>query len=104
MLRVVLRGRQAKSPPCLSPRAGKTRVGHPSCYSSSSFARGLGKFARDDSRAFFDRDDLIDWNVCQAINLSAGPGDFQGIDFGALAQPELDPRVIGGHITHTALG
>ncbi len=60
-----------------------------------SFAGDLGKFAGHDSCAFFDRDDLIDGNIRQAVHLSAGPGDFQGIDFGAFAQAKLDSRVVG---------
>ena len=59
---------------------------------------------RHDSCAFFDRDDLIDGNIRQPIDLSAGPGDFERVDFSALSQAELDSRVAGRHITHAALG
>ena len=53
------------------------------------------EMARDDSCAFFYRDDLIDGHVRQSIDLSAGPGNFQRVDFGALSQAKMNSRVAG---------
>src|SRR5271170_6262041 len=54
-------------------------------YRDSS-GRHFGKRMRDNARAFFDRDDAIDGHVHQLVNLAAGPGDHQRLDFGSLAQ------------------
>jgi hypothetical protein len=59
---------------------------------------------RNDAGAFFDGDDLVDGEIFQLIDLAAGPGDFERINFGVFAQAEEDAWVAGGHVAHAALG
>ena len=55
--------------------------------------RDFWEFVRHDAFAFFDRDDLIYGHIRQAVYFSAGPGDFQRFDFGALSQGQT--RILG---------
>lgn len=47
---------------------------------------------------------MVDGNVSELVNLTAGPSDFERVDFGAPAQTKMNARVAGGHVAHTALG
>ena len=42
----------------------------------------------DDARTFFDRDDLIGWDIGCVIGLTAWPADFDGVGFSAIAEAE----------------
>src|SRR5271154_116153 len=68
----------------------------------SSLAHEPRKGMRHNSHAFLDGDDVVDRHVRQAIDAPAGPGDFQRIDFGALAQSKCNARIAGRHIAHPA--
>ena len=59
---------------------------------------------RDDACAFFHGDDFIHGEVFEAIDLAAGPGDFERIDFCAFGQAEMDSRIVCGHVAHAAFG
>jgi hypothetical protein len=48
----------------------------------------FGERMRDNARAFFDRDDGIDGQVRQLVNLAAGPGDHQRLDLDRLPRPK----------------
>src|SRR5579859_84221 len=58
----------------------------------------------NNARAFFDRDDGIDGDVCQLIDLAAGPGDHQRLDLRPLAQAKMNARITGRHVAATTLG
>src|ERR1700727_1566399 len=72
-------------------------------YRDSS-GRHFGERMGNHARAFFDRDDGIDGYVCQLIDLAAGPGDYQRLDLGSLAQAKMNSRIAGRHIAASALG
>jgi hypothetical protein len=60
------------------PEAGGTKTG-----------LALGEWGGgDDARTFFDRDDLIGWDIGGVIDLAAGPADFDGVGFSAIAETE----------------
>jgi len=42
----------------------------------------------DDGRTFFDRDDLIGWDIVGVIGLAAGPTDFDDVGFSVIAEAE----------------
>ena len=50
----------------------------------------------DDARTFFDRDDLIGWDIGCVIGLTAWPADFDGVGFSTIAPKQqeisLTPR------------
>src|ERR1700730_1311093 len=62
------------------------------------------KWARNNSRTFFDGNDFIDGHVCQFFHQATGPGDFQRVDFCTLAEAEENARIVCGHVAHAALG
>src|SRR5579871_6357835 len=58
---------------------------------------------RNDSGAFFHGDDRVHGDISEFIHLPAWPGDYQGIDLGALAEPEVDAWIAGRHVARATL-
>ena len=56
-----------------------------------------------DAHSFLDRDDLIALEVGEFRRHSTGPKDLNGVDGGALSQPEVQAGILGGLVTHAAL-
>src|SRR5882762_9135715 len=72
--------------------------------SRCSFSGDLWEWMGDDAGAFFDGDDFVQWEIFEAIDLAAGPGDFEAVNLGVFAQAEENARVAGGHVAHAAFG
>jgi hypothetical protein len=58
-----------------------------------SLARHFRKWMRYDSRALFDRNDPVNRDIRQLVDLTAGPCDHQRLDFDSVAKPEMNPGV-----------
>src|SRR5450432_2737108 len=66
--------------------------------------RNRGKPTRYNSRAFLDRNNLVNRHIRQTVNLPAGPGNLQGLDLGALAEAKENARIAGRHVAHATFG
>ena len=55
-----------------------------------------------DSFAFFDEDDLIYFHIFQRVDLTAGPMDFENIDFFRFAQAKVNPQIVLGEVATAA--
>src|SRR5579863_3886538 len=58
---------------------------------------------RNDAHPFLYRDDSIDRHIGEPIDLAAGPGDDERVDFASLAQSEVDAGIARRHVTGAAL-
>src|SRR5450432_1891847 len=72
-------------------------------YCGSS-ARNPRKWMRHDAHAFLDRENAVDRNVGQLVDLAAGPSNLQRFDLVALSEAKVNSRIVGGHIAHATLG
>ena len=56
----------------------------------------------DDARTFFDRDDLIGWDIGGVIGLAAGPPDFYRVGFSVIAKAEGEDQFAGREVAAAA--
>jgi hypothetical protein len=48
---------------------------------------------------FSHRNDLVDGNIGDFVDLAAGPGDDKRVDLGVLAKPKVNARIARRHVT-----
>src|SRR5229473_6638717 len=68
--------------------------------SSNGSGGNAGKGPGDWAFALLDGQDLIGFQVRNFGQLTAGPLDFDFFDGAMLAEPEMQPRILGGLIAH----
>src|ERR1700722_15862515 len=74
---------------------------HSSLRNPHSLSWNPGKRMRDDSDPFFDRNDLVHWNVDEFIDLSTWPVNHKRVYLRSLSEPEVNSRIAGRHVARS---
>src|ERR1019366_713335 len=97
---------RAASLPCSASGMAQLRMTSTTSpgYTPQLLPANLRKLSGNNSHTFLNGYDLIDRNVRESIYNATRPGDFQGFNGLSLPQPEVNTWVLGGHVSHSALG